>query len=101
MLGAGRLHRYTYGDYVALEPVSLTKHEFPEVKSAAMAGSSEEHQRAAEVLRALGNAMETDLVAFTLGPSPLYRVRWSGDLSRWRCHLRPLDQHGPSPTRRH
>jgi Uma2 family endonuclease len=58
MLGAGRLHRYTYGDYVALELESSTKHEFLDGEIYAMAGGSEEHSAlAAEVLRVLGNAV--------------------------------------------
>ena len=55
---SGRLHRYTYCDYVALEGVSSTKHEFFDGEIFAMAGGSEEHSAlAAEVLRALGNAI--------------------------------------------
>lgn len=53
-----RLHRYTYADYVALEQVSATKHEFFDGEIYAMAGGSEEHSAlAAEVLRVLGNAV--------------------------------------------
>jgi Uma2 family endonuclease len=53
-----RLHRYTYADYVALELRSPTKHEFLDGEIYAMAGRSEEHSAlAAEVLRALGNAL--------------------------------------------
>jgi len=53
-----RLHRYTYADYVALELESPTKHEFLDGEIYAMAGGSEEHSAlAAEVLRALGNAI--------------------------------------------
>jgi Uma2 family endonuclease len=53
-----RLHRYTYADYVALEKGSPTKHEFLEGEIYAMAGGSEEHSAlAAEILRALGNAV--------------------------------------------
>jgi Uma2 family endonuclease len=55
---APRLHRYTYGDYVALELQSPTKHEFLDGEIYAMAGGSEEHSAlAAEVLRILGNAV--------------------------------------------
>src|SRR5882724_1011291 len=51
-------HRYTYGDYVALELDSSTKHEFLDGEIYAMAGGSEDHSAlAAEVLRALGNAI--------------------------------------------
>lgn len=52
------LHRYIYADYVALEAESSTKHEFLGGEIYAMAGGSEEHSAlAAEVLRALGNAV--------------------------------------------
>lgn len=54
----GRLHRYTYADYVALEKESPTKHEFLDGEIYAMAGGSEEHSAlAAEALRTLGNAI--------------------------------------------
>jgi Uma2 family endonuclease len=53
-----RLHRYTYGDYAALELQSPTKHEFLDGEIYAMAGGTEEHSAlAAEVLRLLGNAL--------------------------------------------
>ncbi len=52
------LHRYTYAEYVALEQSSPTKHEFLDGEIYAMAGGSEDHSAlAAEVLRALGNAV--------------------------------------------
>jgi Uma2 family endonuclease len=55
---ARRLHRYTYADYVAVEQTSSGKHEFHDGQIYAMAGGSEEHSAlAAEVLRALGNAI--------------------------------------------
>ena len=58
VFSARRLHRYTYADYVALEQESSTKHEFLDGEIYAMAGGSEEHSAlAAEVLRALGNAV--------------------------------------------
>jgi Uma2 family endonuclease len=56
MVQSGRLHRYTYVDYVALEESSPTKHEYFQGEIYAMAGGSEEHSAlAAEVLRALGS----------------------------------------------
>jgi Uma2 family endonuclease len=58
MFPGRRLHRYRYADYVALELESPTKHEFLDGEIYAMAGGSEEHSAlAAEVLRALGNAV--------------------------------------------
>lgn len=51
-------HRYTYADYVALEQESTTKHEFLSGEIYAMAGGTEDHSAlAAQVLRALGNAI--------------------------------------------
>jgi hypothetical protein len=35
----GRLHRYTYADYIAVEMESATKHEFLDGEIYAMAGS--------------------------------------------------------------
>jgi Uma2 family endonuclease len=58
MLQGRRLHRYTYGQYVAIERASSIKHEFLDGEIYAMAGGSEEHSAlAAEVLRAFGNAL--------------------------------------------
>ena len=58
MVQSGRLHRYTYADYVALEESSPTKHEYFQGEIYAMAGGTEEHSAlAAEVLRALGIAL--------------------------------------------
>jgi Uma2 family endonuclease len=58
VLPGRRLHRYTYAEYVALERTSPTKHEFLDGEIYAMAGGSEEHSAlAAEVLRAIGNAI--------------------------------------------
>lgn len=58
MSHARRVHRYTYADYVALELHTSTKHEFLDGEIYAMAGGSEEHSAvAAEVVRALGNAV--------------------------------------------
>ena len=55
---ARRIHRYTHQDYVALELSSSTKHEFLDGEIYAMAGETEEQSAlAAEVLRALGNAI--------------------------------------------
>jgi Uma2 family endonuclease len=57
MRPAGRLHRYTYADYVALELSSPTKHEFLDGEIYAMAGGSEEHSAlAAAILHALAGA---------------------------------------------
>jgi Uma2 family endonuclease len=95
-----RLHRYTYADYVALEMLSTSKHEFLDGEIYAMPGGSQEHSAlAAEMVRALGN---------TVGDRPC-RVHTS-DL---RIYVEavglatfpdisvicgPLRQHDPSPT---
>ena len=58
MIEPRRIHRYTYGDYVALEMVSTDKHEFLDGEIYAMAGGSEERSAlAAEMVRVLGNAV--------------------------------------------
>jgi Uma2 family endonuclease len=97
---ARRVHRYTYADYVAVELVSPTKHEFLDGEIYAMAGGSEDHSAlAAEVLRALGNAIggrpcrvhTSDLriyvEAFGLATFPDGSVLY-----------RTLEQHRPSPS---
>jgi Uma2 family endonuclease len=58
MSQSGRLHRYTYADYVALEQQSSTKHEFLAGEIYATAGGTEEHSAlAAEILRIMGNGV--------------------------------------------
>ena len=53
-----RLHRYTYAQYVALEKVSPTKHEFFDGEIYAMTGGSEDHSAiATRVLAALDAAV--------------------------------------------
>ncbi len=50
----GRLHRYTYAQYVALEIESSTKHEFLDGEIYAMAGGTEDHSAlAANTIAAL------------------------------------------------
>ena len=95
----GRHHRYTYAEYVALERVSETKHEFFDGEIYAMAGGSEEHS-------ALAMNLGAALIA-ALGDGPC-RVH-SSDL---RIYVEavglatfpdgsvicgPLEQHPPSP----
>lgn len=43
MTHATRLHRYTFGDYVALERASTVRHEFLDGEIYAMAGGTPEH----------------------------------------------------------
>src|SRR5260221_7149089 len=58
MTAPRRLHRYTYADYVALEAISSSKHEFLDGEIYAMAGGSEEHSAlAADIVRTLGHLL--------------------------------------------
>src|SRR6059058_4957645 len=58
MSGPRRLHRYTYADYVALEMISSSKHEFLDGEIYAIAGGSEEHSAlGAAMIHALANAV--------------------------------------------
>jgi Uma2 family endonuclease len=53
-----RLHRYTYADYVGVEQISDTKHEFYDGEIYAMAGGTEEHAAlSAELVWQLGSAV--------------------------------------------
>lgn len=59
MVTPRRLHRFTYRDYVAVEMVSSTKHEFFDGEIYAMAGGTEDHSALAlEVLRTLADATD-------------------------------------------
>ena len=97
---AGRHHRYTYADYVALESISSTKHEFFDGEIFAMAGGSEEHSAlAAEVLRALGNALDERPCRVHTSDLRIY-VEATG-LSTFpdgAVVCGPLEQHQPSPN---
>lgn len=58
MTSSGRVHRYSYADYVGVEQTSATKHEFVDGQIYAMAGGSAEHAAlAVRVLAALENAL--------------------------------------------
>lgn len=94
------LHRYTYADYVVLERDSLTKHEFFDGEIYAMAGGSEEHSAlAAEVLRALGNAIGDRPCRAHTSDLRIY-VEDSGlaTFPDGSVICGPLAQHPPSPT---
>ncbi len=96
---SGRLHRYTYRDYVALEGVSSTKHEFFDGEIFAMAGGSEEHSAlAAEVLRALGNAIGERPCRIHTSDLRIY-VEATGlaTFPDGAVVCGPLQQHPPSP----
>ena len=54
-----RLHRFTYRDYVAVESISSTKHEFLDGEIYAMDGGTEDHAALAlEILRSFAAAVE-------------------------------------------
>jgi len=97
---ARRVHRYTYADYVALELASPTKHEFLDGEIYAMAGGSEEHSAlAAEVLRALGNAIGDRPCRVHTSDLRVY-VEAAGlaTFPDGSVICGPLEQHGPSPS---
>lgn len=97
---ARRLHRYTYADYVALELSSPTKHEFYDGEIYAMAGGTEEHSAlAAEVLRALGNAIGDRRCRAHTSDLRIY-VETAGlaTFPDGTVICGALEQHGPSPS---
>jgi Uma2 family endonuclease len=94
------LHRYTYADYVALELSSTTKHEFLDAEIYAMAGGFEEHSAlAAEVLRALGNALGDRPCRVHTSDLRIY-VEATGLATFPDCSVicGALEQHPPSPA---
>jgi len=94
------LHRYTYADYVALERDSSTKHEFFDGEIYAMAGGSEEHSAlAAEIVRALGNAVSDRPCRVHTSDLRVY-VEASGlaTFPDGSVICGALAQHAPSPT---
>jgi Uma2 family endonuclease len=97
---ARRIHRYTYGDYVALELSSPTKHEFFDGEIYAMAGGTEDHSAlAAEMLRALGNAIgERPCRAHTSDLRIYVEAAGLATFPDGAVICGPLEQHGPSPT---
>ena len=99
MSHARRVHRYTYADYVALELDSSTKHEFLDGEIYAMAGGSEEHSAlAAEVLRALGNAVGTRPCRVHSSDLRIYvEAVGLATFPDGSVICGPLQQHTPSP----
>jgi Uma2 family endonuclease len=96
---ARRVHRYTYGDYVALELMSPTKHEFLDGEIYAMAGGSEEHSAlAAEVLRVLGNGIGDRPCRVHTSDLRIYvEVAGLATFPDGSVICGPLEQHPPSP----
>ena len=101
MLQGRRLHRYTYAEYVALERESPTKHEFLDGEIYAMAGGSEDHSAlAAEVLRALGNALAREDRPCRVHTSDLRIYVEAVGLATFpdgAVVCGPFEQHPPSP----
>lgn len=97
---ARRVHRYTYADYVALEQHSSTKHEFLDGEIYAMAGGSEEHSAlAAEVLRALGNAIgDRRCRAHTSDLRIYVEAAGLATFPDGAVICGPLERHSPSPN---
>lgn len=100
MFAGRRIHRYTYAEYVALELESSTKHEFLDGEIYAMAGGSEEHSAlAAEVVRALGNAIGDRPCRVHTSDLRVYVERVGlATFPDASVICGPLQQHGPSPA---
>lgn len=100
MMTGRRLHRYTYAQYVALELLSPTKHEFLDGEIYAMAGGSEEHSAlAAEVLRALGNSIGDRPCRVHTSDLRIYvEAVGLATFPDGAVVSGPLEQHGPSPN---
>jgi Uma2 family endonuclease len=95
-----RLHRYTYGDYVALEMVSAGKHEFLDGEIYALPRGSEEHSAlAAAMVHALVNAVGDRPCRVHTSDLRIY-VEAAGLATFPDCSVicGPLQQHEPSPT---
>jgi len=99
MLQGRRLHRYTYAEYVALERESPTKHEFLDGEIYAMAGGSEDHSAlAAEVLRALGNAIGDRPCRVHTSDMRIYiEAVGMATFPDGAVICGPFEQHAPSP----
>lgn len=92
-------HRHTYAEYVALESISDIKHEFLDGDIYAMAGGSEDHSAlAAEMLRALGNAIGERPCRVHTSDLRLYvEAIGLATFPDGAVICGPLEQHGPSP----
>ena len=95
-----RLHRHTYADYVALEMISDSKHEFLDGEIYAMVGGSEEHSAlAAAMVHALANAVGDRLCRVHTSDLRIY-VETVGLATFPDASVicGPLQQHEPSPA---
>src|SRR6059058_212713 len=100
MSGPRRLHRYTYADYVALEMISSSKHEFLDGEIYAIAGGSEEHSAlGAAMIHALANAVRDRPCRVHTSDLRLY-VEAAGLATFPDASVicGPLQQHESSPT---
>src|SRR5258708_11885469 len=95
-----RLHRYTYADYVALEMLSGSKHEFLDGEIYAMAGGSEEHSAlAAATLRVRGTAVGNRPCLVRTSDLRIYvEAVGLATFPDGSVICVPLQQHAPSPT---
>jgi hypothetical protein len=79
MVQSGRLHRYTYADYVALEESSPTKHEYYQGEIYSMAGGSEEHSLSPPTIaggKVTLSSLEAEVVVDeSAGQAPSHRRR--------------------------
>jgi len=93
-------HRYTYADYVALEAISTSKHEFLDGEIYAMAGGSEEHSAlAAEMVRVLGNAVGDRPCRVHTSDLRIYvEAVGLATFPDGSVICGPMQQHDPSPT---
>jgi len=94
-----RHHRYTYGDYVALEKDSPTKHEFIDGEIYAMAGGTEEHSAlSARVLSVLDNAIGDQPCRVHTSDLRIYvEAVGLATFPDGSVICGPLQQHAPSP----
>ncbi|MEA2162352.1 MAG: hypothetical protein QOK37_479 [Thermoanaerobaculia bacterium] len=95
-----RLHRYTYADYLGIEMFSTGKHEFLDGEIYAMPSGSEDHAAlAAEMVRALGNAVGDQPCRVLTSDLRIY-VESVGLATFPDCTVifGPLQQHEPSPN---
>jgi len=95
-----RHHRYTYADYVGLEMISSSKHEFLDGEIYAMAGGTEEHSAlAAEMVRVLGNALGDRPCRVHTSDLRLYvEAVGLATFPDASVICGPLQQHDPSPA---
>lgn len=92
-------HRYTYAQYVALEKMSPTKHEFFDGEIYAMAGGSEDHSAlATKVLAALDQAIgDRPCRAHTSDLRIYVEAVGLATFPDGTVICGPLEQHPPSP----